>query len=509
MGGCHQGHPNSRGKDMKQKSFCPGWGPVLSMVLISLLLAMSAVAQEGKVPISTSSEQARQQYLTGRDLVDRLRFSDARGNFTAATANDPDFALAWLSLAGTASTANEFFEELAKSVALADKVSEGERHMILGQEAGIKGDQESQKEHYLKLVKLYPNDERAHNLIGLWYFGRQEWEDALDHFERAIELDPQFTQPYNQLGYSYRFREQYDKAEEAFARYIELLPGEANPFDSQAELLMKMGRFDESIETYEKALAIDSDFIASYVGIGNNFIFKGEGEEARRTFDRLMAVASNSAQKRQALFWTAVSWLHEGDSENALAAAEARFAIAEADEDYSTLAGDLGFLGDIYYEYGRPADAMSRYAAAVEMIEKADVPEDVRETSRVNHLYEVARIAIARGDLTKARAMNQAYRLHVRARNIPNEIRQSAELSGMLAAYDRNFHQAAHYYEKANSLNPRVLYLTAEAHHAGGEITRALEIYQKVANFNTLNVNLAYVKTRAEEMIARAEAEVQ
>lgn len=482
---------------------------MISLLLCSLLLTLPAAAQEGKVPVTTSSEQARMQYLSGRDLVDKLRFTDARGNFIAATANDPDFALAYLSLAGTSPTANEFFEALAKAVELADAVSEGERLMILGQEAGINGDQDTQKEYYQKLIKLYPDDERAHNLLATWYFGRQEWDDALDHYTRAIEIDPTFTQPYNQLGYCHRFLERYGDARKAFATYIELLPGEANPLDSQAELLMKMGEYDASIESYEKALAIDPDFIASYVGIGNNYIFKGEGNEARKTFDRLTAIAANPAQKRQALFWTAVSRLHEGDSENAIAAAQARMALAEEDEDFSTMAGDLVFLGDIYYESGRPADALSHYAAVVEMIERADVPEEVRETARVNHLYEEARVAIARGDLTKARAMSHAYRLHTRSRNIPNELRQSSELSGMLAAHDRDFHSAIHYYAKANQLNPRILYLTAEALHGDGEITRALELYRKVADFNGLNVNLAYVKRKAEAKLARAETEVQ
>ncbi len=53
-----------------------------------------------------------------------------------------------------------------------------------------------------------------------------------------------------------------------------------------------------------KALEIDPGFVASYVGIGNNRIFKGQPEEARKTLkklfdrarDRYLALSSLAAR---------------------------------------------------------------------------------------------------------------------------------------------------------------------------------------------------------------------
>ena len=47
---------------------------------------------------------------------------------------------------------------------------------------------------------------------------------------------------------------------------------------------MKRGRFDESIELYQKALSIDPNFVASYIGIGNDYQFMGRPEDARAAF---------------------------------------------------------------------------------------------------------------------------------------------------------------------------------------------------------------------------------
>ena len=48
----------------------------------------------------------------------------------------------------------------------------------------------------------------------------------------------------------------YANAEKAFQKYIELIPKDPNPYDSYAELLLKMGRFEDSIAQYRKALEI-------------------------------------------------------------------------------------------------------------------------------------------------------------------------------------------------------------------------------------------------------------
>src|SRR5262249_12960622 len=159
----------------------------------------------------------------------------------------PNFALAHLGAAVNSTTAQEFFDELKKAVAAADKVSEPERLWIKGVDAGTHNDPAGQLEAFQKLVTLLPNDGRAHNLLGGLYFGRLEYAQAIAEYTKATQLNPTFSQPYNQLGYAYRFIEKFPEAEATFKKYIELIPNDPNPYDSYAELLMKMGKHEESI----------------------------------------------------------------------------------------------------------------------------------------------------------------------------------------------------------------------------------------------------------------------
>jgi hypothetical protein len=121
-----------------------GAGRIAAAALVALASATVAAATEEKIPITTSSEEARQLYVKGRDLAEKLRATDARGLYAQAAAKDSSFALAQLGLANTAGTAKEFFDALGQAVLLSGKVSEPERLIIAGVDAGAKGDVDRQ-----------------------------------------------------------------------------------------------------------------------------------------------------------------------------------------------------------------------------------------------------------------------------------------------------------------------------------------------------------------------------
>ncbi len=117
-----------------------------------------------------------------------------------------------------------FFEDLDNAVANVENVSEGERLIILALKAGVDGNQKAQEEYLTKLVELYPNDERAQQQLGQFYFGQQKFDLAVQHLKKATEIAPDYSTSYNMLGYSYRNLENYAEAEKAFKKYIELIP---------------------------------------------------------------------------------------------------------------------------------------------------------------------------------------------------------------------------------------------------------------------------------------------
>ena len=473
----------------------------LSAVCV-LSVALAAQDKQGadKIPITTASVEARQLYLKGRDLAEKLRATDARRFYEQAVEKDKNFALAYVGLANTSGTTKEFIDAVNRAASLAGGVSEGERHIIGGLESGLKADPAGTLKHFTELVRLFPNDERAQTLLGNTYFGRQEYETAIKHYEKATSVNPSFSQPYNQLGYAYRFMERFDDAEKAFKKYTELIPGDPNPYDSYAELLMKVGRFDESIKMYEKALAIDPNFIASHIGIGNNYLAMGQPDKARTAFAKIATVARTTGEKRIARFWAAASYVHEGATDKAIDELKAGYALAEANGDAGTMSGDLTQMGDILREAGRPADALAKYEEAVSVVNKSKLPEEVKEATRRTHVFEEGRVAATKGDVPTARAKLAEYTKQVAVKNRPFEVRQQHELAGMIALAEKEYAPAVQELKLANQQDPRILYLTAVALQGAGDAQGAAKFAGKAAKFNGLNLNYGYVRDKARKM---------
>jgi len=275
----------------------------------------------GKVPVTTSSEEARKEFIAGRDLAEKLRVTDSLQHFDKAISLDPSFASAELNRATSSPTAKEFFDHLKKAVALAEKSSKGERLFILAAEAGANGNAAKQKEYLEELVATFPNDERAHFALGGYYFGQQEMNSAIEHYKKATELSPTYSTAFNILGYAYRQNADYASAENAFKKYIELIPNDPNPYDSYAELLLKVGRFDESIAQYRKALEIDSNFVNSHLGIAADLMYQGKHDEALAELQKMMDKARNDGERRTALFGMTVVDADNSKIDQALASA--------------------------------------------------------------------------------------------------------------------------------------------------------------------------------------------
>jgi len=454
-------------------------------------------ADGDKIPITTSSQEARTLYLDGRDLLEKLRATDARRLFEQAVAKDPNFALAYVGLANTSGTNGEFVDATTHAVALAAKVSDGERHLILALDAGLKGDPTANLKHLTDLVALFPKDERAHNQLGNLYFGRQEYTSAISHYVKATAINPSFSTPYNQMGYAYRFLEKFDDAEKAFAKYIELIPNDPNPHDSYAELLMKRDRFDESIKAYEKALSIDPNFVNSYVGIGNDYLAMGKTDQAREAFGKLAARARNIGERRLAHFWNAASYVHDGATDKALDELKAGFALAEAAHDAGTMSGDLVQMGDVLREANRLDEALSKYNEAVKIMDASQLPEPVKAATKRNHLFEETRVAVAKNDLATAKSRAGEYNQQIQPRRAPFEVRQQHELAGLIALAEKRYPAAVEELGQANQRDPRVLLLMARAAQGAGNNERAAALAHKAAHFNELSFNFAYVKNKA------------
>jgi tetratricopeptide (TPR) repeat protein len=469
-----------------------------------LVPALAFAADPATLPITTSSPEARSLYLEGRDLAERLKGTEAHLKTDQAVKKDPQFALGWLQWAATSGTAQEFQTGMDKAVANASHASEAEQKFIHAAEAGARSRPAEQERLLGELARQFPNDPRIHATIGNVAFARQDYDGAVRSLSRAVELDPKFTLPYNQLGYAYRAQGKNAEAEKTFKTYAELLPNDPNPHDSYAELLMRLGRFDESIAEYKKALQIDPYFLSAYIGIANDQVFAGKGDDARATLKQMLTKARTNGEKRTAWFWTSETYAHEERWSDAIKSIEEEKKIADASGDLVSASQDVNFIGNLLLGAGKPAEAAQKFEESLKLVDRSKASDAVKEAAHRNHLFDMGRVAVLKGDLATARATASKYSDAVNAKQVPFEVRQAHELAGLVAVHAKEWDTALAELGKAGTQNPRVTYLTGLAWQGKGDSAKAAEAFRAVADFNQLNGNYALVRPEARRQLARS-----
>jgi tetratricopeptide (TPR) repeat protein len=461
----------------------------------------AASSDGGKIPITTKSDEARNEFLQGRDLSERLLAQDSLQHLDKALALDPDFASAELARANSAATAQDFFDHLNKAVSLADKSSDGEKLFILANQAGANGEVAKQKEYLEKLVAAYPNDERAQFNLGGYYFGQQEYAEAIACNKKASELAPSYSPPYNILGYSYKQIGDYANAEQAFKKYAELIPNDPNPYDSYAELLLKMGRFDDSVTQYRKALSIDSNFNPSRFGMSAALTYQGKPGDAKAALKSMAEHARNDGELRTAYFGMAVLASDSGKFDEALKAMDKEYGVAEKKKDVLSMAADLQAEGNI-------TEAMHKYDAAKQLFDRSfqltqdsTASQEIKDNAKLLHHFNMAAVAIGKKDISGAKAHAEEFRQGAEATNNPLQIKQSHELAGRIALAEKDYDKAIAELQQANDQNPSNLFRIAQAYQAKGDTAKAQEYFAQVAAFNSLpQLNYAFVRVEAQKL---------
>lgn len=99
--------------------------------------------------------------------------------------------------------------------------------------------------------------------LGEAHIARRQYGEAEAAFKKAIELEPKQTELYEMLGRVHNETENYEAGIENFRKEAELVPANPNPLFWIGMFQKRLGRFDEALATYDKAIGLQT-----YVGIG-------------------------------------------------------------------------------------------------------------------------------------------------------------------------------------------------------------------------------------------------
>jgi tetratricopeptide (TPR) repeat protein len=115
---------------------------------------------------------------------------------------------------------------------------------------------------FRQVLAREPDNAPALNYLGYMLADRGErLDESVTYLKKALEIDPDNGSYLDSLGWAYYKGNKLDLASDNLKRAAEQLKTNSVIQDHYGELLFKMGRYDDAIAAWTRALAGDGDSI--------------------------------------------------------------------------------------------------------------------------------------------------------------------------------------------------------------------------------------------------------
>ena len=232
-----------------------------------------------------------------------------------------------------------------------------EAYMYLADAYELTGATEEASATVERAIRTGPDDWATYHDIGVFFFGRHEWERAAEYFQQVIDLNPNSSIGYTTLGGILLYLDDRVGARQNLEHAVEI-GGGYDAFNNLATLEFYEGHFDRAAELFERALEIDnSDYIVwSNLGEASANALTDDPDRTRHAF--LRAAELVSAQLDTApddidlTIFLASLRVNLGENDEARRLAEHAAALEVADPD------SMITLADIFEKLGERESAL-------------------------------------------------------------------------------------------------------------------------------------------------------
>ena len=123
---------------------------------------------------------------------------------------------------------------------------------------------------YGKILALAPNDPAVLNKIGVAYQQESDPGEAAHYYKRALKADKNFASAINNLGTVEYSKRHYGRAIRLYKQAMTLHPQEMGTvYSNLGYAYFADKQFNEALNSFEKALAVDPDVFSRRGGLGS------------------------------------------------------------------------------------------------------------------------------------------------------------------------------------------------------------------------------------------------
>jgi len=132
------------------------------------------------------------------------------------------------------------------------------------------------------------------NYLGIFYFRKKQYDQALTAYQESIKLDPDIAETYNNLGALYLtiFLNNHDmqmreQAIKAFNKALELDPKQVSALNGRGSAYKFGNRVRDALNDWNKVIALKPGFTDAYFNIGITYLQIHQKQAALKYFNRL------------------------------------------------------------------------------------------------------------------------------------------------------------------------------------------------------------------------------
>jgi len=267
-----------------------------------------------------------------------------------------------------------------------DQVFEGQTYVIRGQILAWTGNPMEARENYLaalevdppnphakrllriaetqikgfkEMVSLRPKDARLREKVAYIYIKEGKYLEAMGQLEEAIRIDPDGSaDAHNNLGTIYSMMGRNDEAMSEFLKAVEIDPRSVLAHMNLGALYLSKGMHEKAEEEFLKVVEIDPKFPRSYNELGVIYSDRGDVERAEKFYRKAMEADPSYPDPYNNLAWLFVK--NRLNLDEAIKLAKKALELQSDPTFYDT-------LGWAYYLKGMYREAHSSLARAMEM----------------------------------------------------------------------------------------------------------------------------------------------
>jgi tetratricopeptide (TPR) repeat protein len=331
-----------------------------------------------------------------------------------------------------------------------------------------------------------PDDDRAYNSLGNYYFTNKEYSKSIEQYEKAISKNPQNYIYYSNIGDAYFQLEDYPRSKEYYEKALEKRPTDDVTLNSLANVHATLEEYEDAIKNYKKALETNVSPVY-FQNIGNVYVRMQQYDNAIEAFENAKFVGKNYNLAYDSLGDVYKLKYEEKADESLLN--KAIECYQESLRIDSENAKTYSLLADCFYLLGKFDEAITNYEESIRIN-----PNDANTVANLGYTY------FWKGDYDKPITYyNRALDID---ENFVTVRKYIAEYNKALNKYPEAIENYMIYLESYPNRSDALMGLSeiylkySEADPSKGDYVKALEFSQRAVNADPKNydvyVSLAY-----------------